>query len=143
MKKLHLMIIALLMVTQITLAGAQTHEEDQKIKIDSVTFFIHQNEVIVRVSYSMESITEFSIKMFGDAPIKKEIQKFFGVENLNFREVNEKSAAFSAEVNGVIEPMKFEREVKNVSFVFEDGTKITLHNRSSTPRVFIYPLPSS
>ena len=53
MKKLHLMIIALLMVTQVTLAGAQTHEEDQKIKIDSVTFFIHQNEVIVRVSYSM------------------------------------------------------------------------------------------
>lgn len=131
-------IFALILVFAfLALSSTAEAVEESRVEIHSITFFLNSTEVIVRVDYSLESLTEFSVKLFGDAPIKREIQNLFDGENIEFLSVSESEAFLKFGVHqSVLEPVRFDREIKNVSFVFSDGTTITVHNRTVTPRVF-------
>jgi len=132
MRKVLVMLIILSFMTSFVSA-----QEEYRISINSITFYISSQEISVEVNYKMESLTELSVLMFGDAPIKRDIQKFFGIGNLTFTEVNETSAKFNLELSekGVLKPFEFSKEISEISFVFEDGTKITLRDRNDTPTV--------
>jgi|GEM_PF-2046184 len=136
MRRLFAIALIIVALMSLSLTEAQAQEES-RIEIHSVTFFLNSSEIGVKVDYNLESFTEISVKIFGDAPIKREIQKLFLSESIEFVRVSQSEVFVKLKGHrSILEPVLFDREIKDVSFVFSDGTKITVHNRTVTPRIF-------